>query len=154
MARRRHTRAKLSSAERNEVACRQQWRCNGTCGHVLPARYHIDHVVPLREGGKNEESNYQALCGNCHDAKTARECVAATKRRRAKAGVTSAPPPKRPRSWKAMVCAYMCEMDVPPPPSVADKDGGVDRTVTSVYFSQFKARPRTGGTGGRPGSSR
>jgi 5-methylcytosine-specific restriction protein A len=47
------------------------------------ARCHVevatirDHIVPLWEGGLDVETNTQALCQTCHDAKTAGE----TKRR-------------------------------------------------------------------------
>lgn len=33
----------------------------------------VDHILPLRFGGADDESNYQALCGGCHKSKTARE---------------------------------------------------------------------------------
>jgi hypothetical protein len=33
----------------------------------------MDHIVPLREGGNNELSNFQALCANCHALKTLKE---------------------------------------------------------------------------------
>jgi len=32
-----------------------------------------DHVVPLAEGGADDETNEQAVCQPCHDAKTQRE---------------------------------------------------------------------------------
>jgi len=32
-----------------------------------------DHIVPLCEGGPDEETNVQALCATCHDAKTQAE---------------------------------------------------------------------------------
>jgi len=28
----------------------------------------VDHVVPLREGGADDESNWQSLCKSCHDS--------------------------------------------------------------------------------------
>lgn len=36
----------------------------------VPARI-VDHIVPLRAGGKDDESNYQSLCWSCHVRKTA-----------------------------------------------------------------------------------
>ncbi len=33
----------------------------------------VDHVVPLRAGGRDDESNWQALCASCHASKTVRE---------------------------------------------------------------------------------
>lgn len=165
----RYRRAKITQAERNLVARRQRWQCNGTCGDLLPARFQIDHVVPLQEGGCNEVANYQALCGTCHDAKTAHECIEAAKRRRrekaepatpAPAPAPERPPPKRRRSWKQMLEVYVREVakEQPEAPSLADEAGEVDHSAASVYFGQFRATPprppRTGGTGGRPGSSR
>lgn len=32
-----------------------------------------DHIVPLAEGGADEDSNIQSLCRDCHDEKTAGE---------------------------------------------------------------------------------
>ena len=32
-------------------------------------RRHIDHVIPVEHGGRNEESNYQALCNRCNSRK-------------------------------------------------------------------------------------
>jgi 5-methylcytosine-specific restriction protein A len=32
-----------------------------------------DHVIPLAEGGRDDASNEQALCGDCSDRKTAEE---------------------------------------------------------------------------------
>ena len=39
-------------------------KCQGTVG------LEVDHIVPLAEGGKDEFSNMQALCKNCHKEKT------------------------------------------------------------------------------------
>lgn len=33
----------------------------------------VDHIVPLIEGGADDESNFQSLCSPCHKVKTARE---------------------------------------------------------------------------------
>lgn len=32
-----------------------------------------DHIVPLSQGGSDDESNVQCLCADCHDAKTRRD---------------------------------------------------------------------------------
>jgi 5-methylcytosine-specific restriction protein A len=32
-----------------------------------------DHVIPLAEGGLDDETNVQALCQDCSDVKTAEE---------------------------------------------------------------------------------
>jgi 5-methylcytosine-specific restriction protein A len=33
----------------------------------------VDHIVPKSEGGTDDESNLQAICRDCHAAKTANE---------------------------------------------------------------------------------
>lgn len=43
-----------------------------------------DHVVPLAEGGKDDESNEQGLCNDCHEAKSLAEALRG--RRRAAGG--------------------------------------------------------------------
>lgn len=39
-------------------------------GENVRAR-HVDHRVPLRLGGSNDESNLNGMCDHCHDHKTA-----------------------------------------------------------------------------------
>jgi 5-methylcytosine-specific restriction protein A len=33
----------------------------------------VDHIKPRRQGGADDESNYQGLCQACHNIKTARD---------------------------------------------------------------------------------
>lgn len=40
------------------------------CGRE--ASEHVDHIVALAKGGKNERANLQGLCARCHSIKTAR----------------------------------------------------------------------------------
>ena len=55
-------------------------RDNGLCqpclqgGRLRPATQ-VDHVVPKAEGGTDDDSNLQAICKSCHQAKTAAEAV-------------------------------------------------------------------------------
>ena len=56
------------------VAARQAWRCAG-CESLLPAAFQIDHREPLWRGGPDHLDNLQALCPNCHAAKTQREAI-------------------------------------------------------------------------------
>jgi 5-methylcytosine-specific restriction protein A len=44
------------------------------CGAVANT---VDHIVPLRQGGPDDESNYQSMCKRCHDSKRQREGMAA-----------------------------------------------------------------------------
>lgn len=49
-------------------------RCQGPCGQpVGPGNpFDVDHIVELRDGGENRESNLQILCRKvCHRTKTA-----------------------------------------------------------------------------------
>lgn len=32
-----------------------------------------DHIIPLAEGGRDDETNEQPICEKCHDSKTAQE---------------------------------------------------------------------------------
>jgi 5-methylcytosine-specific restriction protein A len=40
-----------------------------------------DHVIPLAEGGVDDESNEQALCAPCHETKSAAESKRGRRRR-------------------------------------------------------------------------
>lgn len=54
-------------------------RCEGPCHRHLSMRdqWDLDHIVRLRDGGKNCESNLQVLCKWCHNKKTGLENSAA-----------------------------------------------------------------------------
>lgn len=39
-----------------------------------------DHVIPLAEGGKDDETNEQGLCDACHEAKSLGEAIRARRR--------------------------------------------------------------------------
>ena len=41
-----------------------------------------DHIVPLAEGGMDDEGNEQGLCYACHDVKSAAESLRGRMRRR------------------------------------------------------------------------
>ena len=44
------------------------------CGRYLhPLEFHIDHDIPLADGGKDELSNMRAICIRCHMKKTSLE---------------------------------------------------------------------------------
>ncbi|KKL51279.1 hypothetical protein LCGC14_2297070 [marine sediment metagenome] len=40
---------------------------------ALNEGYHIDHIIPLFEGGSTDKENTQTLCANCHRLKTFKE---------------------------------------------------------------------------------
>ena len=76
----RTKRYQWSFAEQKLIAAEQQWRC-GFCSCILPAAFQCDHRVPLHRGGKHDwRTNGQALCANCHAAKTQLESVARRRR--------------------------------------------------------------------------
>ena len=92
-------RRSLSAAESKRIAATYGWRC-AACGELLPAAFQIDHVVPLADGGADDESNMQSLCPGCHADKTQREAI-----RRAKA--------RRPAADSSLACAR-CGASVSP----------------------------------------
>nr|DAE96978.1 MAG TPA: HNH endonuclease [Caudoviricetes sp.] len=49
-------------------------KCFNSTGEIVPAT-EVDHIIPHRGDQKLfwDMSNWQALCHNCHSAKTARE---------------------------------------------------------------------------------
>ena len=72
---------KWTSSEKRLVGFRQQWKCK-RCAATLPATFEVDHVRALHNGGLDcLESNAEALCNQCHAAKTLRERIEWEKRR-------------------------------------------------------------------------
>lgn len=69
---------------RRIVAKRDGRKCNA-CGVTRGLSYsylHLDHIVPLADGGTATEENLQLLCPDCHKEKTAREATERARRRR------------------------------------------------------------------------
>lgn len=60
-----------AKVERSETAKRQFLRQQGLSR--IPAGYHIDHVIPLSQGGSDTPSNMQLLSVEAHHQKTAAE---------------------------------------------------------------------------------
>lgn len=72
---------KWSSSEKREVGFRQQWKCK-RCESLLPSTFEIDHVNALHNGGEDcIHTNAEALCNQCHAAKTLRERIEWERRR-------------------------------------------------------------------------
>jgi len=51
---------------------------NPLCAHckragIVRAATEVDHVVPLTKGGTDQHDNLQALCSECHSAKSVTE---------------------------------------------------------------------------------
>jgi len=67
------TRKKISLKERKLIRKQQAKHCN-KCPRFLDLReFHIDHVIPLADGGSDTLDNKQALCITCHLKKTKKE---------------------------------------------------------------------------------
>ena len=69
---RHQRRKKLSKKTREEVATRQENKCN-QCQVTLTKYYQIDHKTALQYGGTDEFDNLQALCCECHAEKSVLE---------------------------------------------------------------------------------
>jgi len=54
-----------------------------TCACGSPAAQ-VDHSIAVAHGGTHEDHNLRAICGPCHDAKTAREQQAGRDKRSTK----------------------------------------------------------------------
>lgn len=59
---------------RDAVMRRDQGLCQQCMRHdVVSPASEVDHIVPVSEGGKDVESNLEAICKSCHKAKTQTE---------------------------------------------------------------------------------
>lgn len=65
-----HYRTADWQAKRLRILVRDAFTC-AACGLVVSGRKaHVDHVVPLEEGGTDADLNLQVLCEACHGKKT------------------------------------------------------------------------------------
>lgn len=60
---------KYSTTHRIEIAYKTKYCC-GMCDKLLKPSFQVDHIIELRDGGKDEYENLWALCNNCHAEKT------------------------------------------------------------------------------------
>ena len=60
----------ISRNIRNEVIDRQRGMCRRCDKRLEQSDTHIDHIIPVEDRGESDISNYQALCGSCHNKKT------------------------------------------------------------------------------------
>jgi 5-methylcytosine-specific restriction endonuclease McrA len=71
---------------RDRLSAQQGGRCAICTRPFGPDnRPHCDHIVPLRDGGLNRQSNMQMLCAWCHVEKTAAENTSRAKVNRVRA---------------------------------------------------------------------
>ena len=73
--RRFHPRVIWSLLKRQKLLC-------GECGAKLSHPVHLDHILPIWLGGKDEPENLQAVHEGCHKLKTAQEATNRAKMRR------------------------------------------------------------------------
>jgi 5-methylcytosine-specific restriction protein A len=59
--------------EIRELRLRRDPLCANIDKHGPRAATQVDHTIPLWEGGRDDESNRQNLCDDCHAEKTADE---------------------------------------------------------------------------------
>lgn len=65
-------RFRATDAMRFALSVRQGGRC-ALCGQPLdPTGVHVDHIVPRKHGGTNNEQNLQLVCSRCNLLKGAR----------------------------------------------------------------------------------
>jgi len=59
---------------RRRILARDQYLCHPCrkAQAITPATQ-VDHIVSKAKGGTDDESNLQAICGECHKQKTAQE---------------------------------------------------------------------------------
>jgi 5-methylcytosine-specific restriction protein A len=61
-------------AIRKRILIRDNFQCN-YCGRVCggPKEAHVDHIIPKRISGNNNEAGLHVLCAKCHSKKTQSE---------------------------------------------------------------------------------
>lgn len=70
---RAHYRTADWRARRERILVRDCFRCQ-VCRRVVSGRQaHVDHRLPLEDGGTDDDSNLQVLCDKHHGAKTRAE---------------------------------------------------------------------------------
>lgn len=74
-ARRAKAGAKIQNGVIQRIGNSQKWKC-AVCGYGVKNKYHVDHIVPLKLGGKHAPSNIQILCPGCNLTKAAKDPIA------------------------------------------------------------------------------
>ena len=63
------TKRKFNQTHRIHIMYTQKYKC-AICDELLKPDCHLDHVIPLEDGGEDSVKNLQALCVSCHSEKT------------------------------------------------------------------------------------
>ena len=64
--------AKPTKKDKQMLYGMQDGKCKGCTVRFDIRHFHIDHIVPVSQGGSSEQSNLQLLCGSCNNIKGAR----------------------------------------------------------------------------------
>ena len=73
-ARKKANGGKLSSGLIGKLFKLQKGKC-ACCGNPLGNNFHVDHIMPLFLGGKNEDNNIQLLTPRCNSVKRAKHPI-------------------------------------------------------------------------------
>jgi 5-methylcytosine-specific restriction enzyme A len=60
-------------ARRKRILSRDANRCRECRRAVSGREAHVDHLMPLEEGGKDDDDNLRTMCERCHGVKTRKE---------------------------------------------------------------------------------
>jgi hypothetical protein len=66
--------ATVEVVKRNEVYQRDGGRCH-ICGKLVPKHWHLDHLVPLSQGGEHSYKNVAVSCVVCNLRKGTKRCA-------------------------------------------------------------------------------
>lgn len=66
----------ITKSIRHEVFVRDGYKCVECGATKEDTRLHVDHIIPVSQGGTDELSNFQTLCEACNLAKSNRAWVA------------------------------------------------------------------------------
>ena len=67
-------RGALTDVIKKQIAADQKWCCS-ICTNVFDSTYHVDHTIPLWNGGMDHKDNATAMCVSCHAKKTQNEWI-------------------------------------------------------------------------------
>lgn len=70
MAENKNKRKQISTRTRFEVFKRDGFVCQYCGSHPPNVILHVDHIIPVAEGGKNEMDNYVTSCDKCNLGKS------------------------------------------------------------------------------------
>lgn len=65
----KNNRNPISAPLRHECFKKNQYRCVECGAKANQTRLHVDHIIPISQGGLDELSNLQTLCSDCNHAK-------------------------------------------------------------------------------------